>query len=406
MNNEYVKKLAGKNPKDFEFAAAHIINDCDVEAFGALVEQSDFVFDFIKKNIEKRLSNVITNYNYKNLLSFLKVYSPDYEDLIVMTLVKFADEDLTDEMLERLENGTDEEKAYCAKYFTHIKDSLAIDLLRQYAYSDFDALALNCAEALSEMKDEASYNLAIEKIKSDDEFEKLSAVRFLVAFKDKKAIDTIFETMKTSTMPEHIASEMPYLETFINLLETKSKDDTVLAINHLLNGLGEIVLLGQLFDFQLFEVLEKLFEIQNSENSSKNAIVLLNAKLKFEQLTENDEYIFDEDKTIKDEVYQIKNLLDSQNKEFWDEQTKLVQNELDESSSFVFSALELVQELKLGDSMDKLKNLLTSSNQTIILNTVEIIKSLNKLDEIDKNTILEKISDENIRLIIQSLFNA
>jgi len=84
----------------------------------------------------------------------------------------------------------------------------------------------------------------------------------------------------------------------------------------------------------------------------------------------------------------------------------LVQNELDESSSFVFSALELVQELKLGDSMDKLKNLLTSSNQTIILNTVEIIKSLNKLDEIDKNTILEKISDENIRLIIQSLFNA
>lgn len=406
MNNEYVKKLSGKNPKDFEFAAAHIINECDVEAFSALVEQSDFLFDFIKKNIEKRLSNVITNYNYKNLLSFLKVYSPDYENLIVMTLVKFADEDLTDEMLERLENGTDEEKAYCAKYFTYIKDSLALDLLRQYSYSDFDPLALNCAEALSEMKDEYSYDLAIEKIKSEDEFEKLSAVRFLVAFKDKKAIDIIFKTMKNSTMPEHIASEMPYLETFINLLETDSKDDTILAINHLLNGLGEIVLLGQLFDFQLFEILERLIGIQNNENSSKNAIVLLNAKLKFAQLTENDEYIFDEDKTIKEEVYQIKNLLESQSEEFWQEQIKLIQNELDENSNFVFSALELVQELQLAESFDKLKNLLTSSNQTIILNTVEIIKSLNKLGDIDKNTILEKTSDENIRLIIQSLFGA
>lgn len=94
MSNDYVKKLTGKDPKDFEFAAAHIINDCDVEAFSALVEKSDFLFDFIKKNVEKRLSNVITNYNYRNLLPFLKIYSPDYEDFIVSTLVSFANEEI------------------------------------------------------------------------------------------------------------------------------------------------------------------------------------------------------------------------------------------------------------------------------------------------------------------------
>lgn len=403
--NEYVKKLTGKNPKDFEFAAAHIINDCDLEAFSALVSQSDFLFDFIKKNVEKRLSNVITNYNYKNLLSFLKVYSPDYEDLVVKTLVRFADEDLTDEMLERLETGTDEEKAYCAKYFANINDSLAVELLRKQCYSDFDPLALNCAEALSKMNDEFSYNLAIQKIQSDDEFEKLSAVRFLIAYKDKKALSAIFETMKTSTMPEHVASEIPYMESFIDLLESEYKDDTVLATNYILNGLGEIVLLGQLFDFQLFEVLEKLFELQSTEKSSKIALVLLNAKFKFEQLTENDEYIFDEDKTIKAEVYEIKNLLNSQSDEYWDEQTKLFQNELDENSDFIFSALELAQDLRLVETLDKLKELFNSSNQTIILKTVEIFKTLNKLEELDKTKLLEKVSDENIRLIIQSLFN-
>lgn len=404
MSNEYVKKLTGKNPQDFEFAAAHIINNCDVKAFAALVEQSDFLFDFIKKNVEKRLSSVITSDNYKNLLPFLKIYSPDYEDLIVSTFVKFANEDLTDDMLDRLENGTNEEKAYAAKYFSRINDTLAIDLLRKYSYSDFDPLAMNCAEALSAMKDEFSYNFALEKIKSKDEFEKLSSVRFLVAYKEKKAINVIFETMKTSSMPENIASEIPYLQRFIELLDTDFKQDTVLAINYILNGLGEIIDLGQLFAFELFEVLEKLMQFQGIEQSSEIALVVLNAKLKFEQLTENDEYIFDEDKSVKAEVYDIKGMLNSQNEEFWNAQKNLFQKELNENSEFIFSALELVQDLNLVEAVDKLKNLLNTSNQTIALKTVEVLKSLNLLNGIDQNAVLEKISDENIRLIISSIF--
>jgi len=430
MNNEYVKKLTGKNPKDFEFAAAHIINNCDINAFSALVKQSDFLFDFIKKNVEKRLSNAVNKDNYKNLMQFLTIYSPDYEEFIVSSLAKFADEDLTDEMLNLLESGTEEQKTYSAKYFSYINDTLALDSLKKYAFSEFDALAMNCAESLSALKDEDSYNIALEKLKSDDDFEQISAVRFLSAYKNEKALGAIFDAMKKSSMPENIASEIPYIKSFVELLDTEFKNDTILAINHIINGIGEIILLGQLFDFQLFEIVQRLIYIASaptphpfpylSQNDTQSfcsaesqgergiqsiiATTLLSAKLKFEQLTENEEYIFDEDKDTKAEVYEIKNLLNHEPAAFWDAQKKLFTDELNEKSDFVFSALELVQDLNLAEAFDKLKELLNSENQTIILKTIEVIKSLNKLNEITQTEVLEKISDENIKAIINSLF--
>jgi HEAT repeat protein len=336
----------------------------------------------------------------------MKFYSSDYENFIVSTLVKFADEDLTDKMLELLENGTDEEKAYSAKYFSHINDTLAVEFLRKYSYSDFDPLAQNCAFALSAMKDEYSYNLAVEKLNSDDEFEKLAAIRFLSAFNDAKAIGLIFGAMKKSSMPENIACEISYLQNFLELLETDFKNDTILATNYAISGLGEIISLGQVFNFQLFEVLEKLITLHAEEKNPKSAAVLLNAKLKFDQLTENNEYLFDEDKNTKNEVSEIKNLLNFQQECFWSQQEELLVSELKESSDFIFSALELTQELKIEAATDKLKNLLNSTNQTVILKTIEVLKSLNKLDEINLEIVLNKISDANIKAIIQSQFKS
>lgn len=405
MDNEYVKKLTGKDRNDYEFAAAHIINNCDSKAFDSLVEKSDFLFDFIKENVKKRLTNVITNYNYKNLLCFLKTYSFDYEELIISTLVKYADEDLTDEMLEKLENGTEDEKAYCAKYFAHINDPLSIEFLKKYSYSDFDPLAMNCAEALSVMKEEDSFSNALKKLKSEDEFEKLSAVKFLVAYKDERALLEIFEAMKKSPMAENIASEIPYLKNLLQLLDSEFKEDALFALNHLINGFGEIISLSQVFDFELFEVFNKLIESQMNQNDSKIATFLLTAKEKFNQLTENDEYIFDESKEVKSEIHELKNFLNSQPQEFWESQKGQFLSELTDNSDFVFSALELAQEFNLTEAVDKLKNLLTSSNQTIILKTVEVLKSMNKLQEINKDEVLNKITDENIRLIIESNFD-
>lgn len=404
MSKDLVKKLTGKNQQDFEFAAAQIINNADVEAFKELVSQSDFLFDFIKKNVEKRLHWAVNSENYKNLLNFLNIYSNDYEGFIISSLVQFADEDLTDEMLELLENGSIEQKTYAAKYFSHINDTLAIDFLRENSYSENDSLALNCAEALSNLKDEFSFNLAMEKLKSDDEFEKLSAVKFLISFKDVRALDEIFEVMKKSSMPENIAAEIPYMKGFLELLETDYKKEALLAFNYVLNGLGEIISLAQVFDFDTFEVIEHLVHNQKLDANSKSAVVLLNAKLKFEQLTENDEYLFDEDKSIKAEVIDIKGFLNSQNPNFWQEQKSFIKAELNEDSDFVFCALELLLELDLKDSYVDVKELLESSNQTIVLKAVEVAKSLGFLDKIDKNAVLENVSDENISAILESIF--
>ena len=109
--SENLKKLTGKF--SFEPIVQHLVNDCDTVLFKELVENDSFLFDFVKQNVSDRIAKVIDENNYKNLIEFLKFYSPYYEDVIVNSLVKYADEDLTDLMLEKFENGTNDEKTYC-----------------------------------------------------------------------------------------------------------------------------------------------------------------------------------------------------------------------------------------------------------------------------------------------------
>ena len=129
--SDKLKQLTGKNPKDFEPVAYSLMNTPDVDLFKELIDKDDFLFDFVKNNVAKRLEKACNKNNYPNLIKLLKFYSPSYEDFIVSNLVKYANEDLTDQMLELLENGNDSEKTYCAKYFEYINDPLALDLLKK-----------------------------------------------------------------------------------------------------------------------------------------------------------------------------------------------------------------------------------------------------------------------------------
>ena len=278
--SENLKKLTGKNKNDYEAVANHLVNDCDTELFKELVESDGFLFDFVKQNVAERIAKEVNETNYKNLVQFLKYYSPYYEDVIVASLVRYADEDLTDLMLEKFENGSIEEKIYSAKYFAQIQDPLAHECLKTNAYSDNEYLAQNCASALGQWHDEESYHIAITKLHTGDDFDKLAAVKFLVAYGEKSVIPVIFDTMKNSTMPENIAGEIPYLENLFDLLD-KYYENTLLAINYIINGLGEILPPSVVFDFEFFEVFERI--IHNSDDS-KAAIVILNAQEKFDIL--------------------------------------------------------------------------------------------------------------------------
>lgn len=389
MNNE-LKKLTGKNKSDYETIAKHLVDDCDVELFKELVDNEDFLFDFVKNNVAQRISAVINENNYKNLLEFLKYYSPSYEDVIVSALVKYADEDLTDIMLDKFENGTNAEKTYAAKYFAKIQDPLAYDFLRLNSYSDDEFLAQSCAIALGEWHDEVSYNSAIEKLSSSDDFEKLAAVKFLAAYGDKKAVPQIVTSMKSSTMAENIAGEIPYLENLFDLLKDRY-EDALLTINYIINALGEILPLTVIFDFELFEVFEQII---NNHDDSKAAIVLLNAKEKFETLTENDEYLFDEDKNTKNEIFDIKKLLNNVRKK---DLEKFINKELKEDSPFVYTALDFATDILA------IRELLKSNNQTLILKTAEVLKSLGSFDETARTVALLKVTDINIKAIIRAL---
>ena len=385
---ENLKKLTGKF--GYEPIAKHLVNDCDTELFKELVESDSFLFDFVKQNVAQRIDAQVNENNYKNLIEFLKFYSPSYEDVIVSALVKYANEDLTDLMLEKFEKGTDDEKTYIAKYFAKIQDPLAYEFLKKNSYSENEFLAQNCATTLGQWHDEASYNFAIEKLKDEDDFEKLSAVKFLVAYGDKKAVPMIIDAMKDSAMSENIAGEIPYLEDIFSLM-SENFQDALLMLNYIINALGEILPLAVVLDFELFEVFEQLI---NKSEDSKVAVVLINAKEKFETLTENDEYIFDEDKETKNEIFDIKKLLESLNKK---ELEKSLNEELKENSPFVFTALDFSTDVLA------IRELLKSNNQTVILKTVEVLKKLGYLDENTKTIALLKVTDINIKSIIRAL---
>ena len=332
--SDKLKKLTGKNPKDFEPVAYSLINNNDTELFSELVSKDDFLFDFVKQNVASRLEKVCNAKNYLNLLNFLKFYSPSYEEFIVSTLAKYANEDLTDKMLELFENGTEDEKTYCAKFFSYIQDPLAIDLLKLNAYSENSSLSSNCASTLAILGDTESYNEALNKLNSNDDFEKLDAVKFLVSYGDKKAVTNIIDTIKISNLSENIAGELLYLVDLFELLNT-NKADGLFVLNNIINGLGEILGVSQTLDFQLYDVFDYLL---NNTLTPETAVVLINAKDKFETLTENDEYLFDETKDVKQEIYDIKNLLNSAKLQNIDNS---INEQLTENSLFVFTAIEL-----------------------------------------------------------------
>ncbi len=220
--SDKLKQLTGKNPKDFEPVAYSLMNTPDVDLFKELIDKDDFLFDFVKNNVAKRLEKACNKNNYPNLIKLLKFYSPSYEDFIVSNLVKYANEDLTDQMLELLENGNDSEKTYCAKYFEYINDPLALDLLKKYAFCENPSLSTNCIYALKAFGDKDLYNQALVKLNSDDEFEQLSGVKFLVSYGDRTCVSDIIKAVENSSLAEHIASELPYLVP-LNELNPKEK---------------------------------------------------------------------------------------------------------------------------------------------------------------------------------------
>lgn len=386
-----IKLLTGKNPQDYEPIAFDIINNSNVELFEELVSKDDYLFDFVKSNVAQRLEKVCTKQNYKNLLNFLDVYSPYYEDFITSTLAQFADEEVTNILLEKLASGTTNEKIYSAAFFAYNKDDRALTYLNEYAFDDDTSLSENCARALSKIEDRTAYNLALEKLESDDDFEQIKAVNFLVAYQDKSALKNIFEVMKKSSLSENIAEDIPYLENLPDMLDSEFQEDAILTFCYIVNGLVELIPVSQVITFRFYEFIDRLLRMSPTGAS---AVALFLAKDKFNMITENEEYLFDEDKNTKNEVNDIKNLLNNANLY---PMTSFLYEELFEESPFIFFVLEIIRD------EDSLVSLLSGDNQTVIIKVMELLKSQDLLKEAYKQTALSKITDENLKVVANAL---
>ena len=144
----------------------------------------EFLFDFIKENVAKRIQNACNKSNYLNLLNFLEHYSQSYDTIIARVLYSFSGDELLPEMKEYYLNGSESAKAYAVKYFSFVTpDRLSeiLPLLRQTALSNYEPLATNSIEVLSLLNDETSKIEALGRLNSEDEFEQYEAVKFLVS---------------------------------------------------------------------------------------------------------------------------------------------------------------------------------------------------------------------------------
>ena len=330
-----IKQLTGKNQNEYEPVAKQIIDNADTELFEELVSKDDFLFDFVKSNVARRLENACNPGNYKNLLKFLNIYSPYYEDFIASTLAQFGDDEITNVMLEKFKSGTVSEKTYAAGFFSYKEEDRALPLLKEYAFSDESSLSENCARALAKLKNTDSFDDAIKKLSSDDDFEQMTAANFLVAYQDKRALKPLFEAMKKSKMSENIAELIPYLTPLPEMLQTEYNDDAILAFCYIINGLVELVPVSQVIDFRFYEFIERLLK---TSPTGASAVALFLAKEKFNMITENEEYLFDEDKNTKIEVNDIKTLLNNANLY---PMTSFLYEELYEESDFIFFVLSL-----------------------------------------------------------------
>ena len=387
------KAITGKNPAEFEQAAKILVNTPDIELFKKLIKQEEFLFDFVKNNVAKRIKQVCNKNNCANLIEFLEFYSPSYDSVITEALFEFGEGKYTPQMLNLLESGNNAQKCYALKYLT-LSDKEDIEpnvsLIREYAKSEDEYLSANATEILSMINDKESKEEAIKELNSSDEFEQYNAIKFLVAYGAKDALDQIIQVMKKSSLSENIASEIPYLIDLQTLLEQNS-EDAILVLCNIINAIPEIIPPSSVIDYNLLEIFEHLY-FDNLTSSS--ALLLRMAKEKFFEFEENEEYLFDCDKNTKEEIMNINKFFKGVNV---NKLNSLLYDELYEQSDFVFFAVDYVNDI------EELETLLDSSNQTLLLKVLTTLKEKNALNSSHKDIALNHITSENIKQIVEVL---
>ena len=148
-HENFIKNITSKDINLSKNTIRNMIKSASIADFKELCEKSGFIFPFLKERITNDFVKLINKDDLKTVFEFAKIYNCDFENLIVKSWLKFASQDLTDDILDLFETGTDEQKTYAALYFKYIQDPLALEYLNNLAHSGNDFLVIAAAQTLS-----------------------------------------------------------------------------------------------------------------------------------------------------------------------------------------------------------------------------------------------------------------
>jgi len=386
----FIKNITSKDIKLSHSTIENMIKTSDIEAFGLLCEKADFIFPFLKERITNDFIKLIKAEDLNALFKFSEIYCADFEDMVVNSWVKFATQDLTDEILDLFENGSLKQKAYCAKYFVKIQDPLALEYLNKYAFFDFEPLKTNCALALSAFGDKEILNKMKEIIlKSDDDFEKLNAFNFLTTYGGVEQIKFTLENAFSSPFVINIITNILDFNEINYLKEILDKKTLIQIFQLIIEEYPEDLSLDSCYYWNLADFIKLIYSYKTSYSNN----VLILACEKFKEFSENDIYTFDFDKNVKAEIKNIFKLLNSFELNF---DSKSFENEFE-----LNLILEVIKELKLNEKAQELALLFNEVNDEKKAQIAQILKDFNQIDLINFEKV-EKIQNKNIKALIMS----
>lgn len=417
LSNKTVSDLIGKDKIKAQKAAEQIVNGADKDAWVCLVENADFLFDYIKVRAVQNLLNAVNSNNYRNLLSFMDVHSQDFDRLVAEGLARFPSEALNQEILAVLKEGSESQKAYAAKYFAVSIYPPAEDALFNVSKDESLSVKSNSAEALGKMASQKAYDYYIDLLRSEDDWDKLDAARFLSSYGKKEAAVPILYAMKDSAMAEHLAGEAAALLNLVDVFQAGSDEIKILvleALDNIFSGMPEVWPISSIMSFRIYESLVKLIDFSMEEPdsavSAKIAQVLLRARQKVSTFFGTDEYTYDQEKLVLGELEEIYHLLQSQGSDYWNSQASILVEELyEDDDNRVLAALSVIEENKMQEALDDMLKRLTEydNNDIVMYQTILTLVELNAIDKTDNiNQYIDGIQDVNMLMHLKSLVNA
>ena len=397
LTTKNAKDLISKDNTVSFGAALDILNSCDIKSYSTLCENSPYLFDFILDKSIKQLTLAVNSDNLKNTFEFAKIYDFSFANFIVDSWVKFANEDLTDELLNLFEFGSDEQKIHCAMYFEKINDPLALEFLNSFALSENEELAASCAKTLSRFGDTTLQDKIIQGISNYDDFEKLGALRFLINFSLKDNFDFILKNVLKSPFSSVLVQEILCKVNFPEISKKYSNDCALRLLDEFTSFMPEDVPSICLLDYCCFDFVKSL---QNHGLDSYSTRVLLSIKRVLELVLSDNIYTFD---YKKEDIGELKNFSHYLNDLSFN--IDLIADELKQDNNRAIRCLDLICELKLEQFAQDVIDLAKTTRETAVLcECARVLAEFNKQDLLDNN-LADNVSDSNAKALFLSYLN-